>query len=213
MVRTLITIMYALNIISRYGNNPGPTHIEFLKHPLKYCKYAKLDRLKFTAYDGPPDMKTMTQVSPNEIQCYVDLGGYQYNGHSQTSYIGFLGESVIFWCSTDQGSVSTSTAESEIKAVNHTLKAEVISYRGIMNAMGWIQQRTVIQDNNQTCVYASEAKQMTRNLRHLKLAQLWFKEKVADGTCIIEKVDSKEINSDIGSKRVPKFILEYLTHN
>ena len=27
--------------------------------------------------------------------------------------------------STDQGSISTSTAESEIKAVNHTLKAEV----------------------------------------------------------------------------------------
>ena len=148
-----------------------------------------------------------------KFPCDVDLGGYQYNGHSQTSYIGFLGESVISWCSTDQGSVSTSTAESVIKAINHTLKAEVISYRGIMNAMGWIQQPTVIQDNNQTCVYASEAKQMTRNLRHLKLAQLWFKEKVADGTCIIEKVDSKEITSDIGTKRVPKFILEYLTHN
>ena len=53
---------------------------------------------------------------------------------------------------------------------------------------------------------------MTRNLRHLELAQLWFKEKVADGTCIIEKVDSKENNSDIRTKRVPKFILEYLTN-
>ena len=72
--------------------------------------------------------------------------------------------------------------------------------------MGWIQQPTIIQEDNQACVYASEAKHMTRNLRHLKLAQLWFKEKVADGTCIIEKVDSKENNSDIGTKRVPKFI-------
>ena len=27
-----------------------------------------------------------------------------------------------------------------------------------------------------------------------------------------EKVDSKENNSDIGTKRVPKFIFEYLTH-
>ena len=43
MVHTLITIMYALNILSRYDNNPGPRHIEFLKHLLKYCKYAKLD--------------------------------------------------------------------------------------------------------------------------------------------------------------------------
>ena len=68
-------------------------------------------------------------------------------------------------------------------------------------------------EDNQACVYASEAKHMTRNLRHLELAQLWFKEKVADGTCIIEKVDSKENTSDIGTKRVPKFIFEYLTHN
>ena len=97
------------------------------------------------------------------------------------------------------------------KAVNHTLKAEVISNRGIMNAMGWAQQPTIIQEDNQACVYASEAKHMTRNLRHLELAQLWFKEKVADGTCIIEKVDSKENNSYIGTKRVPKFIFEYIT--
>ena len=108
-----------------------------------------------------------------------------------------LGESVICWCSTDQGSVSTSTAESEIKAVNHTLKAEVISNRGIMNAMGWIQQPTIIQEDNQACVYASEAKHMTKGRRW----DMYYK-----------KVDSKEKNSDIGTKRVPKFIFEYLTH-
>ena len=81
-----------------------------------------------------------------------------------------------------------------------------------MNTIGWKQQPTIIQEDNQAYVYASEAKHMTRNLRHLELAQLWFKEKVADGRCIIEKVDSKEINSDIGTKRVPKFIFDYLTH-
>ena len=42
---------------------------------------------------------------------------------------------------------------------------------------------------------------------------IWFKEKVADGTCVIVKVDSKENNSDIGTKRVSKIIFEYLTHN
>ena len=54
---------------------------------------------------------------------------------------------------------------------------------------------------------------MTRNLRHLNLAELWFKEKVADGTCIVQKVEPKENNSDIGTKRVPKQIFDYLTHN
>ena len=30
---------------------------------------------------------------------------------------------------------------------------------------------------------------------------------------IIDKVDSKENNSDIGTKRVPKHTFDYLTHN
>ena len=34
MVRTIMTIMYAINVLSRYGNNPGPRHIEFAKHLL-----------------------------------------------------------------------------------------------------------------------------------------------------------------------------------
>ena len=170
MVYTLITIMYALNILSRYGNNPGLRHFEFLKHLLKYCEDAKLYRLKFPTHGGSTDIETMTQVLQLKFQCDANLGGNQDNGHSQTSYVGYLGESIICWCSTDQGSVSTSTAESEIKAVNHTLKAEVISNRGIMNAMGWIQQPTIIQEDNQACVYALEAKHMTRNLRHLELA-------------------------------------------
>ena len=57
------------------------------------------------------------------------------------------------------------------------------------------------KEDNQACVYASESKHVTRNLRHLDLAQLRFKEKVADGTCFIVKVDSKENKSDIGTKR------------
>ena len=95
---------------------------------------------------------------------------------------------MICWCSIDQGSVSTSTTESEIKAVDHTLKAEVISNRGILNSMGWKQEPTIIEEDNQACVFASEAKHMTRNQRHLDLAELWFKEKVAEGTCIVTYV-------------------------
>ena len=62
MVHTMIGIIYALNVLSRYGNNPGPRHIEFLKHLLKYCKYGKLDRLKFHTHDESTDIMTMTEV-------------------------------------------------------------------------------------------------------------------------------------------------------
>ena len=212
MVHTLVTIMYALNILSRYGNNPGPRHIAFLVHLLKYLKYAKKDRLIFKGYNGPRDLATMTALLQLRFQCDADLGGNLDNGHSQTSYLGYLAGNLICWGSTDQGSVSTSTAQSEIKAVAHTLKAEVIACRGILNTMGWIQEPTPIEEDNAACVYASRVEHMTKNLRHIDLTDNWIKEKVKDGTCIIVKVDSVNNNSDIGTKRVGQSLFNALTH-
>ena len=212
MVHTLVTIMYALNVLSRYGNDPGPRHIKFLTHLLKYLKYAKKDRLIFKAYEGKRDHESYTAHLQLHFQCDADLGGNLDNGHSQTSYLGYLGGDLICWGSTDQGSVSTSTAESEIKAVAHALKAEVIACRGILNTMGWIQGPTHIEEDNAACVYASNVPHMTRNLRHLELTDSWIKEKVADGTCVLVKVDSVNNNSDIGTKRVPQSLFNALTH-
>ena len=211
MVHTMVCIMYALNILSRYGNNPGDRHIMFLKHLLRYVKYSKKDRLMFKGHPGPWDINTMTPLMQLHFQCDADLGGNLDNLHSQTSYLGYLAGNLICWCSTDQGSISTSTAESEIKAVNHTLKAEVIANRGILNMMGWKQEPTKIEEDNQACVYHSKSTHMTRNLRHLDLCTNWIKEKVADGTCILVKVPSAENNSDIGTKRVPISIFTRLT--
>ena len=45
MVHTLVTISYALDVLSRYGNNPGPRHMMFAKHLLKHVRTTKKDRL------------------------------------------------------------------------------------------------------------------------------------------------------------------------
>ena len=213
MVHTMVTIMYALNVLSRYSNNPGPRHIHFLKHLVRFVKYSKEDRLIFRTTDAKKDIKTMTKILQLRFQCDADLAGNMDNMHSQTSFLGYLGGSLICWCSTDQGSVSTSTAESEIKAVNHALRGEIIANRGILTAMGWKQDTTIIEEDNKACVDASKILQMTRNLRHLDISQNWFKEKAHEGVCIIVKVDSAQNNSDIGTKRVPQKVFDYLTNS
>jgi hypothetical protein len=145
MVHTMVCIVNALNVPSRYGNNPGDRHIAFLKHLLRYVNYSQKDRFKFKSHPGPWDIKTMTPLMQLHFQCDADLGGNMDNDHSQTSYLGYLAGSLKCWCSTDKGSISTSTAESEINAVNRTPKAEVIANRGILNMMGWKQEPTRIE--------------------------------------------------------------------
>ena len=51
---------------------------------------------------------------------------------------------------------------------------------------------------------------MTRNLRHLDLTENWFKEQTDKGVC---KIESAQNNADIGTKRVPQRIFDYLTNS
>jgi hypothetical protein len=212
MVHTLVTIVYALNVLSRYSNNPGPRHIAFLKHLLRYVRTTKTDQLRFSTHDGPTDLKTMTDILQLRFQCDADLAGNPDTLHSQTAYLGYLADNLICWCSTDQGSIATSTAESELKAINHTLKCEVIANRGILNTMGWIQSPTVIEEDNKAVVDASVVPHMTRGLRHIAITQNFIKEKVADNTCVVVKIESKNNNADIGTKRLPRTTFEYLAY-
>lgn len=86
MVHTLVTIVYALNVLSRYSNNPGPRHIAFVKHLLRYVRTSKMDQLKFITHDGPTDMATMTSLLQLRFQCDADLAGNPDSLHSQTAY-------------------------------------------------------------------------------------------------------------------------------
>ena len=84
---------------------------------------------------------------------------------------------MVSFTSKTQGSLSTSTAESEIKAVNQRLKEGALALRGMLNLMGFPQDATIIEEDNQACVYASGIPHMTRGMRHLDLAELLIKDK------------------------------------
>ena len=77
--------------------------------------------------------------------------------------------------------------------------------------IGWRQDPTIIEEDNQACVYYLKSTHMTRNLRHLLLAEAYAKGKVQDGTCTVIKVASEDKNSDIGTKRVTLPIFTKLT--
>ena len=87
---------------------------------------------------------------------------------------------------TQQSSVMSSTAESEIKAVNHPLKAGFISKYSELYWMDSIFYSYLLRlFGLRVCIGGQTH---DRNSKHYEVAQLWLKMKVADGTCIIEKV-------------------------
>ena len=162
-------IAYALNVLLRYCNNPGRRHVAFLSCLVKYCEYSKDDRFKFHAHPGPYDAATMQPLTQASFQCDADLARNLDSSHSTSAQIGYIDHSVVSFTSKTQGSLSTSTAESEIKAVNQCLKEEALAQRGMLNLMGFPQDATIIEEDNQACVYIMP--HMTRGMRHLDLEE------------------------------------------
>ena len=160
---------------------------------------------------APYDAETMRPLTQARFQCDADLAGNLDNSHSTSAHIGYIGLSVVSFTSKTQGSLSTSTAESEIKAVNQCLKEEAFALRGMLNLMGFPQDATIIEENNQACVYAFEIPHMTRGMRHLDLAELLFKEKVDAKEIKLLKVASADNTSDLGTKRLALPLFNKLT--
>ena len=68
--------------------------------------------------------------------------------------------------------------------------------------MGFPQDATIIEEDNQACVYASEIPHLTRGMRHLDLAEMLIKEKVESKEIKLLKVASADNTFDIGTKRL-----------
>ena len=94
-------------------------------------------------------MTTMRGLTQARFQCDAVLAGNLDNLHSTSAHIGYIGHhSVVSFTSKTQGSLSTSTAVSEIKAVNQCLKEEALAMRGMLNLMGFPQDATIIEEDN-----------------------------------------------------------------
>ena len=83
--------------------------------------------------------------------------------------------------------------------------------RGMLILMGFPQDATVIEEDNQACVYASEIPHMTRRMRHLDLAELLIKEKVEAKEIELLKVASADNTSNLEAKRLALPLFNKLT--
>ena len=113
--------------------------------------------------------------------------------------------------SKTQGSLTTSTAESEIKAVNQCVMEEALPMRGMLILMGLPQDATIIEEDNQACVFASEIPHLTRGMKHLDLAEILIKEKVESHKIKLIEVASADNTSDLGTKRLALPLFNKLT--
>lgn len=82
----------------------------------------------------------------------------------------------------------------------HTIMAEVISCKAMLELMKFKQQPILIEEDDKACVDAAIKPNMTKGSRYLQLTEMFFKEKLANDTKRIIKITSGKNCADLGTK-------------
>ena len=106
-------ISYAVSVAARYSDNPGPRHIEWLDHIIKYLRGSSSLKLTYGPGDGPLRLRIFSDTS------WIDD---KDNRHTTMGRAIFLGNSLVDWKSKLIRRVMTSTNHAEFYGMNESAK-------------------------------------------------------------------------------------------
>lgn len=193
-VATRPDLSYAVNVLSRFANNPGRKHWELLKHTLVYLK-------------GTLDYGiTYSRNSTLQPYGYVDAdyAGDINNSRSTEGHIFFMAGGPVSWASKRQETVALSTVEAEYMAFTRATQ-QAIWISKFMDEVALTQERPVnIYGDNNGAILNTQNNKHHRRTKHIRIKYHFTKEKVASGDVTFTYVPSAENLADIFTKPLAK---------
>ena len=170
-----LDIQFGTNLCARYMSDPGAEHWDALQHILKY-----LHRIPHAYLEYKPPAEHLR----NKLIAYVDSdhASDPDDRKSTSGFVIFLNGGPIAWASTKQKSVSSSTAESEFKAM-HKVSMEVMYLRQLMHELGYgdPDSPTDILEDNIACEQYVRNPVLHGRIKHIDIAYHVVKDWHADG--------------------------------
>lgn len=187
-------IQYAVNMLSRYSNSPTKSVCLQILHILRYLKGTLEYKLE---YNGDNDFRTYAF-------CDADFAGDPNTRRSTTGYATYIGDSVISWYSSAQTGVTLSTCEAEYVALCSCTQ-EIVWLRMLLNEIGITQdQPTLVYEDNQSCIALANNPVYHKRTKHVDIKYHYTREKVEDGTIVLEHCDTEKQVADIFTKALGK---------
>jgi hypothetical protein len=191
-------IATAVNIVSRYLNNPGQGHWTAVKRILRYLR-------------GTPDLKlTLGGESKLVLNAYADAdwGGCLDQRKSTTGYIIRLGKSVISWRSRRQPTVAKSTTEAEYMSLSDCI-SELLYLRPILDAMGYESAEAIkIMEDNQGCIAVAKNAINNSRIKHIDISFHFIRDYIQKGVFQVDYCETSKMIADIMTKPLSRFLFE-----
>jgi hypothetical protein len=198
-------ILYAVGQLGQHVSNYDDSHIDAAKWLLRYL------------YGTSSLCMTLRQQSSfiYEGICDSDFAGEpEQNEGSMKSLAGMIGMirgiGPVYAQSKLQSTVSTSTAEAELKAVGGAVQ-HALGFRQLLEEIGFSPELpTIIYNDNMSCIASLKTKLSGSKLRHVKVNFQFVKECISNKQVDVVYCPTTENIADILTKSLPKPRFEYL---
>ena len=194
-------LSYAVGMVSRFLNNPGPQHVAAVKHILKYLKGTANYGLR---YEAPSCLDAVVYTDADYAS--------SYDRRSISGLAVFIGNNLMMWRSKKQCSVALSTTEAEYVALAEAAKeAKWISHllQDIFCKPMLSLPITIYEDNAGAKKAAENPTDLGR-LKHVEVRYHFVRQEIDAGRVVVRACSSQENLSDIFTKIVPRLPFQYV---
>ena len=174
-IATRPDIAYAVAVLARFSQNPGPLHWKAIKHLFRYLKGTLDYRLTYSPSSSSNSDLFVTYTD-------ADHAGNPDNGRSTSGYLVKMGSGAISWQSRLQSLVALSTTEAEYVAAT-TAGQEILFLRNLLTAFGYdLSSPSTLYIDNQSALQVAKNPEHHGRMKHLDLWYYWLRGEVERGS-------------------------------
>ncbi|KAH4606440.1 hypothetical protein HBH82_108000 [Parastagonospora nodorum] len=205
-------LSYTVSMLSSYNSNPSDLHLKIAYQTLRYIQDTRAVELNVRS-PAPSDRSAARTASIPRIVMFSDasFGSDPDNSKSFSGYLMKVGGSTVSWSSKRQSCVARSTCEAEYMAASHAASHLVWSRQAIKELMSHAKYPNCwLMVDNEPALSLIKDHRISNRSKHINVHYHFVRERFVLGDYAIEHVRSADNLADIGTKSLPRPLLDEL---
>lgn len=193
-------LMFSVNLVSRYMEEPTEQHMLAAKRILRYVQGTTSLGIRYSRGGEPILLGYVDSDYARDADDKKSTSGYAF----------MLGKGAVSWASKKQPIVTLSTTEAEFVAAAYGA-CQAVWQRNILEEIGFIQrEETVLFCDNSSTIKLSKNPVLHGRSKHIHVRYHFLRELVNEGVIKLEYCSTAEQISDIMTKTVTLEVFEKL---
>ena len=179
-----------------------------LRQPIIYCGTSSKPQGKVSSSSF---FFFSSAASSLHLQAYADAdwAACVDTHHSVTGFYVFIGDSLLFWKSKKQATISRSSVESEYRALA-SVASELTWMESLLKDFGLSVSSAAVYCNGQAAIHITSNPTYHEGTKHIEVDCHFIQEKVTNGTIRLVHVCTQHQTADLLTKALPSPQFHYL---